>query len=170
MIFNLYSHVRVKLGDEAYDFDRSSLMFTEVVDIENATGLAFGEWQAELGRYSIRAVAGLLHVLRKRAGVPSDFETMDFEVGQLDVIPLHDDGTEFTAQEVADDIARRLKEAQNPGPPVAAVPAAGGEDLAPGTTALTSPGSLSGTESVPGNGSTSPGVTSTFSSGTLTPG
>lgn len=162
MIFNLYSRVRVKLGDEAYDFDRSSLMFKEVVDLENATGLAFGEWQAELGRYSIRAVAGLLHVLRKRAGVPSDFETLDFAADQLDVIPLHEDGTEFTAQEVADDIARRLKEAQNPDP-------TGGADSQPVTTAPTSRTSPGPTASAPGNGKSSRGATSGSSSRTRTP-
>lgn len=114
MIFNLYPRVRVKLADESYDFDRSSLMFTEVVEIENATGLSFAEWQSELGRHSIRAVGGLLHVLRKREGVASDFETMNFSAFDLECVPLHDDGTEFTVAEVAADIERRAKEARDP--------------------------------------------------------
>lgn len=119
MIFNLYPRVRVKLGGEAYDFDRSSLMFTEVVEIENATGYSFGEWQSELGRYSIRAAAGLLHILRKRAGVASDFQTLNFSMDDFDVVPLHDDGSEFTLAELDADIKRRTREAQE-GPTSAA--------------------------------------------------
>lgn len=145
MIFSLYPRVAVKLGDERYEFDRSSLMFTEVVEIENVTGLSFGEWQFELGRYSIRAVAGLLHVLRKRAGVPSDFETMNFAADDLDVTPLHDDGTEFTAAEVAGDIQRRGQEAQDP------TAAANGHGPQ-AATASTSRSSPANTESGPGSG------------------
>ena len=116
MIFLYFRRVRVKLGDEAYDFERSSLMFTEVVELETATGLSFGEWQSELGRYSIRAVAGLLHILRKRAGVPSDFDTLDFGAYTMDCVPLHEDGTEFTAAEMMEDIGRQNREALE-GPP-----------------------------------------------------
>lgn len=119
MIFNVYRHVRVKLGDESYDFDRSSLMFQEVVELENVTGYSFGEWQADLGRYSIRAAAGLLHILRKRAGKPSDFQTLDFNMDDFDVVPLHDDGSEFTLPELDADIKRMVREAQE-GPTSAA--------------------------------------------------
>lgn len=114
MIFGLYPRVVLKLGDESYIFDRSSLMFTEVVEIEDATGLAFDEWRWQLERGSLRAKAALLHILRKRAGVTSDYQTLEFSAYDLDVAPLHDDGTEFTAAEVAQDIARRAREAQDP--------------------------------------------------------
>jgi hypothetical protein len=160
LIFNLYPHVRVKLGSESYDFDRSSLMFKEVVQIEDATGLSFGEWQSELGRYSIRAVAGLLCVLRKRAGVPSDFGSLDFSADDLECVPLHEDGTEFTMAEVTEDVNRRIQGAQE-GPPTSA-----GEPA----TASTSPGSPASTASDHGSGTSSPGPTSTSSSGTPTPG
>ena len=60
-----------------------------------------------------------------RAWHGPDFGTMDFPVDGFDVIPLHDDGSEFTAEEVAADITRRLEEAENPVPTTAA-PAAGG--------------------------------------------
>ncbi len=169
MIFSLYRHVRVKLGDEAYDFERSSLMFTEVVAIEDATGLSFGEWQSELGRYSIRAVAGLLHVLRKRAGVPSDFETLNFSADDLECVPLHEDGTEFTMAEVTEDIGRRQREARE-GPTSAAEPAATAEGQPPGTTANTSSPSPNGSESAPGSGTSSPGPTLTSSGAPPTPG
>ncbi len=159
MIFSLYRHVRVKLGEEAYDFDRSSLMFKEVVAIEDATGLSFGEWQSELGRYSIRAVAGLLHILRKRAGVPSDFGALDFSADDLECVPLHDDGTEMTMAEVTEDIGRRARDARE-------VPTSAGE---PATASTSSPSPAS-TESAPGNGTSSPGPISTSSDAMPTPG
>lgn len=160
MIFNLYPKVVIKAGDERRVFDRDSLMFTEVVEIEKATGLSFGEWQTELGRYSITAVAALLHVLRKRDGEPSDFETMNFAAYGLDVVPLHDDGREFTAEEVAEDLKRRAEEAANLVPTTAGDPVISGEGPAPGTTAGTSLTSPNGSASAPGNGNTSPTRTS----------
>lgn len=160
MIFNLYPRVVVRLGEERHIFDRSTLMFTEVAEIEKITGLSFAEWQQQLGRYSITAVAALLHILRKRADVESDFETMQFAAADLDVIPLHDDGTDFTADEVAADLEKRMQEAQNPVPTIAADPAASEGDPGPATTASTSPASRNGSASARGSGSTSRGGTS----------
>ena len=154
MIFNLYPRVVIKAGEERYEFDRSTLMFREVVEIEKASGWSFGEWQTELGRYSLQAIGALVHMLRKRAGEPSDFAEMNFPVDGFDVIPLHDDGTEFTAQEVADDITRRLNEADKPVPTPAA-PAAGPGTLEQASTAITSPTlpSVSASGHGSGNGS-----------------
>jgi hypothetical protein len=169
VIFNLYPRVLVKIGGERYVFDRDQLMFTEVVEIEKATGLSFGEWQAELARYSMMALGGLLHMLRKRAGVPTDFETMQFAAYDIDVIPLHDDGTEFTAEDVAADITRRLEEAKNPVPTIAAPAPASAAAPAPATTANTPPGSLNITGSAPGNGNSSHGANSRSSKKQPTP-
>lgn len=169
MIFNLYPRVAVKLGDERYEFDRASLMFSEVVELENVTGYSYGEWQSELGRYSIRAVAGLLHILRRRAGVPSDFAAMNFAAADLDVAPLHDDGREFTADEVAADITKRAaeaREAANP-PTATAAPAAVASGPTPDTNGISrsSPASIT---SGRGNGNGSPGGTSRSSKRTPT--
>jgi hypothetical protein len=158
MIFAAYPKVAVKLGDERYEFDRASLMFPEVVEIETVSGLSYGEWLTGLSRYSIRSVAALLHVLRRRAGVASNFATINFAVDDLDVVPLHEDGSEFTAAEVADDITKRLAAPD----PTSATDEPVALDAPPRTqvtsgTSLTSPGS---TTSAPGNGNGSPGVTS----------
>jgi len=169
VIFNLYKRVAVKLGEERYVFDRDELMFTEVVEIEKATGLSFGEWQQELARYSIMALGGLLHMLRKRAGVPSDFETMNFNAYDIDVVPLHDDGTEFTPEDVAADITRRLEEAKNPVPTIAAGAAASAAGQEPETTPSMSLTSLSGSGSAHGNGNGSHGGSSRSSKKQLTP-
>src|SRR5258707_7493705 len=101
MIFSLYSRVKVKLGDEEHIFDHARLMYSEVAEIEKVTGLSYGEWERELGRFSIAAVAALLHVLRKRADMPSDFATMQWNVADLAITPLCAEATEFPATQVA---------------------------------------------------------------------
>ena len=170
MIFNLYPRVLVKLGDERYEFDRASLMFSEVVEIEAVTGYSYAEWESDLRRYNIRAVAALLHVLRKRAGVPSDFGAMNFAAADLDTVPLHPDGREFTTAEVEADITRRVEEAREAANPTSATaaPVAPASPPTPGSngTSRSSPGS---TVSARGNGSGSPGGISRSSKRTPTP-
>lgn len=171
MIFALYPRVVVKLGDERYEFDRSSLMFSEVVEIENASGYSYGEWQSELGRYSIRAVAALVHVLRRRAGVPSDFASMNFAADDLEVVPLAADGHEMTAAEVAADVTKRTqdaREAANP-PTATDAPADVAGAPTPAGTNGTSPSSPGTITSGRGSGNGSRGGTSRSSKRTPTP-
>lgn len=170
MIFSLYPRVVVKVGDERWEYDRKTLMFTDMAEIERASGMSLGEWQSQLGRYSILAIAALVHALRKKAGLPSDFETMDFAIDDLDVTPLHEDGTEYTADEVAEDIGRRVKEAQDGVPTVAAESAAGQQTPAPETTPDTSPSSPKSSASGRGSGNTSRRKSSGTSKTTSTPG
>lgn len=169
MIFSLYSRLKVKLGDEEHVFDRGRLMFTEVAEIEKVTGLSYGEWERELARYSITAIGALLHVLRKREGIASDFATMQFNAASLDCVPVHDDGTEFTPAEITADVAKRLADAAaGPGPTRGGdAPAVAAES--PQATTTTSPSSPAATTSARGNGNGSRGVTSSSSRRTPTP-
>lgn len=172
MIFNLFPRVVIKLGDERYVFDQSTLMFPEVAEVERVTGLSYGEWVQQLHRYYITAIAALVHVLRKRAGVPSDFATLNFAAADLDVVPLHDDDSEFTAEEVVAELARRLAQPQQngAGPTLAAdaPEAPSGED---GSTPRqpTSPSSPPATTSGPGSGKGSRTRTGSSSKRTRTP-
>jgi len=169
LIFNLYDRFKVKLDGEEHVFDRSRLMYTEVAEIEKVTGLSFGEWDRELTRHSITAIAALIHVLRKRADMPSDFATMQFNAASLEIAPLRDDGTEMTPAEVTADMVKRMAEkAAGPGPTrgdAAAVPA---EAPVLEATTITSPSSPNGSGSGRGNGSSSPGGTSSPARRTLT--
>jgi hypothetical protein len=162
LIFNLYDRFKIKLdGEEGHVFDRSRLMYTEVAEIEKVTGLSYGEWERELSRHSITAIAALIHVLRKREGQASDFATMQFNAASLEIAPLRDDGTEMSPADITADIVRRMEEkAAGPGPTrgdAAAVPA---EAPAPEATTITSPSSLNGSTSGRGNGNGSRGGTS----------
>jgi hypothetical protein len=167
LIFSLYPRVKLKLGGEEHVYDASRLMFTEVAEIEKVTGQTYMEWERSLHKYSISAIAALLHVLRKRAGTPSDFLTMEFNAADLECIPLREDGTEFTAPEIVEDIRKRLNPpAEEPDPTTAAAEGGTTTDQAPEpqapatTTNGISPISPLSSASSPGNGSTSPGVIS----------
>lgn len=165
MIFNWYSRVVVEIGDdESHVFDHDRLMFTEVAEIEKVTGLSYMEWEQQLRKFSITAVAALVHILRKRAKQPSDFGSMQFNVRELNVWPIHADGTKFTQQEIDEDIARRIKGAsEGPDPTLSAADAAA-EPGNPEIMSSTSPSSASASASALGNGSTSPGQTSSAAS------
>jgi hypothetical protein len=173
MFFSLYPRVVVKLGDgERHIFDRRSLMFTEVQEIEKVTGQSYAEWGQQLEKYSITAVAALLHVLRRRDGMPSDFASMQFAVDDLDVIPLHDDDREFTPGEVVTDLNKRAEDATR-GNGVGPTPAVAGPDAAPAadhpTTASTNRSLPNGSGSGRGNGTGSRTRTGSGARRTSTP-
>lgn len=158
MIFDLWPRVVIKLGDERHVCELEKLMFADVVEIEKATGLSYAEWMEQLQRHSIFAIAALLHVLRKRDGMPSDFKTMNFAAFDLKVRPLRDDGTEFTDEEAVADLARREEEARtakaNGAGPTRAADGPGNPSGEPRSTPrqLTSPSLPASTESGRGNG------------------
>jgi hypothetical protein len=111
-VFAHYDRVAVKAGeDESHVFDARDVMTLEALEIERVTGLTWGQWQRDLCGFSVTAVAGLLHVLRKRDGQDSDWPP-GLKVTDLTAIPLHDDDSEYTAGEVRDDLERRVAEAQ----------------------------------------------------------
>lgn len=108
-VFRQYERVAVKVGDdESHIYDSKRLMYTEVAEIERVTGLSYAEWQQDLARFSITAVAALLHILRLRAKMPSDFGSLQLNVADLAVIPLGPDDREMTDLEVRDDLAARV--------------------------------------------------------------
>lgn len=172
MIFNLWPRVLIRVGDERHVFDRSKLMFSEVVEIEKVTGLSYAEWEQQLGRYSITAVAALIHVLRIRDGQPSDFRTMQFAAADLDVVPLHDDDTEYTPDEATAELTKRLADASggNGAGPTRAADGQGSPSGETGSTPrqLTNPSSPNGSTSGPSNGTSSPTGTSSSARSTST--
>lgn len=165
MIFSLFSRVVVKVGeDERHIFDRARLMYSEVAEIEKITGQSYLEWRLDLERFSITAVAALLHVLRKRAGMANDFATMQFNVSDVDVVPLNEDDTEMVREEWLADLERRRKAAEPD--PTPAVAAENARQQSPATNG-TSPSSPASTASARGNGKSSRGSSSAASK--LTP-
>jgi hypothetical protein len=171
LIYQFFSRVAVKLGDESRTWDRKTFSYADAVRVEEATGMSYPEWEWRLERQSVTAVAALLHVLRLRDGVPSDFKAMAFNMSDLVSVPLHDDDSEYTADEVAEEIIRQTREAQaaaDPGPTRAA---AGPEPLpegeGPASPRPTSPSSPASTTSARGSSASS--RTRTSSSSRKTP-
>jgi hypothetical protein len=127
VIFSIWPRVAVRLGDERYVFDRATLMFTEVAEIEQVTGQSYPEWQQQLFRFSLPAVAALLHILRKREGRASDFKTMQFAADALEVVPVHDDDTDYTTEEAAAELQKRIDDARAASNGAGPTPAANGQ-------------------------------------------
>jgi hypothetical protein len=171
LIFQFFTRVAVKLGDESHVYDRKTFTYADAVRVEEATGMSYAEWEWRLLRSSITAIAALLHVLRVRDGVPSDFKAMAFNAADLDYVPLHDDDSEFTADEITEDIARQMGEARaaaDPGPTrAAAEPELPFGEEGPASPRLTSLSSPASTASGRGNGTGS--RTRTSSSSRKTP-
>lgn len=169
MIFRYFERFLIKVSaDEQHVFDMTNLMFSEVQEIEKVSGLSYGEWQRELRRYSAAGLGPLIHVLRKRAGQSSDYLTMQFNMAKMDCVPIREDGTEMTEQDIGDELQRRIDAAEAADPTLAAGDAAS-ESPDQATTSSTSPSSPSGSESAPGNGTSSPGAISSAASPISTP-
>lgn len=168
MIFSWFSRVVLKLGDESHIFDRERIMLNEVMEIEKLTGLSYMEWRIELERFSMKGIAPLLHILRKRDGQASDFATMQFNVAALDVLALRDDDTEMTGAEMLADIERRKAEAEAEANPTPGADAASPAVPPMPDTTGTSHASPNGTGSGPGSSTGSPGETSSSSKPTPT--
>lgn len=153
----MFDRVAVKLGDEARVWNRKAFTFADAQRVEDATGMTYPEWEFQLRRGSVTAYAALLHVLRVRDGAPSDFKAMAFNMADLDAVPLHDDDSEYTAEEIGEEVARRVRESQadaGPTPAAGAQEAPSGEDPSQ-PPRPTSPSSPSGTASSRGTGTSS---------------
>src|SRR5215472_10559711 len=59
---------KIGINGEFYEFDRNHKPMAEMLAMEEATGLAYGEWEAGLDKGSARALAALAWLVWKRAG------------------------------------------------------------------------------------------------------
>jgi hypothetical protein len=171
MIFNLYQRLAIKVGDdERHIFDQKRLMFTEVAEIEKISGLSYAEWATELGRYSAAGIGPLVHILRKREGQSSDYATLQFNMAEFSAVPLKDDDSEFTPEEVAADLVKRMEKVNGDAGPILAAAAAVAPESGPGLTLApsTKDSSPRSSTSVPGNGASSPTPTSSRARRTAT--
>jgi hypothetical protein len=172
MIFNLFPRVVIEIGDaEQYVYDRARLMYTEVAEIEKVTGQSYMDWSRDLGQFRITAIAGLIHVLRKRESVPSDFLSMQFNAADLDVTPIHEDGSKYTQDEMTAELRERKDkaEAELNGGPIRASAGAGAAGSHPISAPSTPASSPSTSTSGPGNGTGSAMPNSSAASSTSTP-
>jgi hypothetical protein len=59
---------RIGINGEFFEFDRNHKPMSEMLALEEATGLAYGEWEAGLDKGSARSLAALAWLVWKRDG------------------------------------------------------------------------------------------------------
>lgn len=125
---------RLRLGDDEYEFDQTQLMLSETRLVKQWTGLSPAQWERGLSDMDPDCVAALVCLLKRRAGEDIDFETLDFDYAQFEIL---DDDTDPTKGE------------EEPSPSTR-------PDATPQTPSPTSQPSLSTAESTPPTSSPAP--------------
>lgn len=76
--------MKITVEGQAYEWDEESAENTDIIAIEDATGLTVAEWSEALARGSMRAVTALVWMLRRNNGEP-DLALTDvrFRVGSI---------------------------------------------------------------------------------------
>lgn len=81
--------MKISVDGTTYDFDQSRLMLSEARLIERNTGMTIPRWQKALDEFNSDALAGLVLLLRRRAGETELlYEDVEFDVASIEI---HDD-------------------------------------------------------------------------------
>ena len=88
---------KIGINGEFYEFDRNHKPMAEMLALEEATGLAYGEWEAGLDKGSARSYAALVWLVWKRAGRDVPFADIvsgaaELNLGTLTIEPDEDPG------------------------------------------------------------------------------
>ena len=88
---------KIGINGEFFEFDRNHKPMAEMLALEEATGLAYGEWEAGLDRGSARSYAALVWLVWKRAGREVPFAdivsgTAELNLGTLTIEPDEEPG------------------------------------------------------------------------------
>lgn len=75
--------MRVSIGGEFFEYDQNRMMMAEMLELEDATGLAYGEWQTGLSKMSAKSLAALAWLLWHRAG--RDIKWDDIASGEVEL-------------------------------------------------------------------------------------
>jgi hypothetical protein len=63
----------IEIDGKTFSYDDDSLMSTEMEVIQHHTGMTYTDWLNGLARQDIKALNGLVWVVRSRAGEPEGF-------------------------------------------------------------------------------------------------
>jgi hypothetical protein len=83
---------KIGINGEFHEFDRNHKPMAEMLALEEATGLSYGEWEAGLDRGSARSLAALAWLVWRRAGREVKFEditsgAVELNLGSLTIEP-----------------------------------------------------------------------------------
>jgi hypothetical protein len=74
---------KLEINGENFEYDFSLTPLAEAVALEHATGMRFAEWEEEMGLGSVKAMAGLIWMVWRRAG--RDVSFADMMSGEVEI-------------------------------------------------------------------------------------
>jgi hypothetical protein len=95
---------KIQINGEYFEFDRNHKPMAEMLALEEATGLAYGEWENGLDKGQARSLAALAWLVWKRDGRDVKFEdiisgAVEFNLGTLAIEPDEPPGPTVTTAE-----------------------------------------------------------------------
>jgi hypothetical protein len=76
--------ITVKVGEKTYSHETRSLLNSEAIRVKRQIGMTIPEWQQGLDEQDPEAQKALVFLLMDRAGENPEWETLDFDHGDLD--------------------------------------------------------------------------------------
>lgn len=77
--------MKITVDGTVYDFDQARLGMREAYRLQEQTGMNLQRWQTGLVESDVKALAGLVFLLKTRAGETVDWDTFDFDLGSLEI-------------------------------------------------------------------------------------
>lgn len=78
--------MKVIVDGTKYDYDATRLLISEAMEVKQRTGMNMQAWQQGLADIDPYAVKALVFLLKKRAGERPDWDTLDFDLGGLEMV------------------------------------------------------------------------------------
>lgn len=85
---------KVTVDGQVYEYDAGKLMISEAMEVWEKTRLTLRQWNGALEEMDPRAVKALIYLLKQRAGERPDWNTLEFDLGGLDISSDDDEGAD----------------------------------------------------------------------------
>lgn len=89
--------MKVIVDGTTYTWDPTRMLYSEAAFLQKTVGMKLTEWQKALQDQDVFAAAGLVYLMKKRAGETPDWDTLDFDVNTIRYIPESTDEVEEPA-------------------------------------------------------------------------
>lgn len=76
--------MKISVDGKSYDYEPGKLMLSEARQLQRHTGQTLAEWQHGLNVLDADSVAGLVWLLRRRAGEDLSFDELEFDLGTFE--------------------------------------------------------------------------------------
>lgn len=78
--------MKIQVGDTIYDHEPNRLLNSDAILVKRRTGMTIPEWQQGLQDDDPEAIKALVFLLKQKAGENPDWDTLDFDHGDLDYL------------------------------------------------------------------------------------